>query len=41
MSYQDSSDKASDEAKEAAKRITSLDKEKSDYDSAVKGAREP
>jgi len=39
-SYQDSSDKASDEAKEAAKRITSLDKEKSDYDSAVKGARE-
>jgi tetratricopeptide (TPR) repeat protein len=40
MSYQDSSDKTSDEAKESGKRIALLDKEKSDYDAAIKDARE-
>jgi tetratricopeptide (TPR) repeat protein len=39
MSYQDL-DKTSDEAKEAAKRIASLEKERSDYESAIKDARQ-
>jgi tetratricopeptide (TPR) repeat protein len=39
MSYRDL-DKTSDEANEAAKRVALLDKERSDYESAIKDARQ-